>query len=119
MTFDYGRIRAVATRQIRDKGFPATIEKPGKPSGDPWNPTPGVSTRHPIHVVQEFHRFRDAEGALIGQTVHTLLVAAEGTTPEKADKVALGGETRWHEVAEVRPVAPGGVAVMYELDLQD
>ena len=122
--FDYARPRATATRLIKRFGYTATLERPGAPTGPDWNQTPGTPARHPITVVENTHRVRDQSGTLIGQTLVTLTISTEGgIVPAKGDRVALVAPadvtsgTAWHEVGEPRRVAPGGVAVMYEVDL--
>lgn len=116
MTFDYSRPRATAERLLGRFGFQAVLEKPGEPTGDPWNPgPPGEPTEHPITVVQQFERLRDRDGTLVGQTVLTLLVStAGGVIPAKEDRVRVKGV--WREVMEVRPVSPGGEDLMFEVD---
>lgn len=115
MTFDYSRPRATAERLLERFGFEVILEKPGEDGGDPWNPGPGEPTQHPITVVQQFERLRDRDGTLIGQTVLTLLVStAGGIIPAKSDRVQIKGV--WREVLEVRPISPGGVDLMFELD---
>lgn len=117
MSFDYSRLRATAERLLDRFGFKVILEKPGEDGGDPWNPGPGEPTQHPITVVQQYKQVRDASGTLIAQTQHTLLISTEGgVIPAKEDAVIINGERR--EVLAVRPVSPGSVDLLYEVDVQ-
>ncbi len=73
-----------------------------------------------------FQEIRDQSGSLIGQTRHTLTVTADpDAVPLKSHTVAIGitaeqadESSAWIEVVEIRPLAPAGVAVLYEIDVQ-
>ena len=76
-------------------------------------------------VVDLDRRIRDRDGTLIEGAGRSLIVSTDGlefVTPEKGDAVMIGPgvypETmQAHEIAEVRPLSPGGVVVIYEIDL--
>ncbi|MEF2073488.1 hypothetical protein [Consotaella aegiceratis] len=94
--------------------------------GNPWEPGGGTTTTtyHELAVVEGFEEVRDATGSLIGQTRHTLTVSAAGVKPLKSDTVAVGfaaadvtADTPFAAILAVRPLAPAGVAVLYEIDL--
>jgi hypothetical protein len=66
----------------------------------------------------------DASGTLIQQTQRTLTLEATGAEPTQADTIAVGvasddvtADTVWSVITEVRPLAPAGVALLYEVDL--
>lgn len=114
MTFDYARAKATAERLLAKFGQSATLRQQTA-SGDPWAPTL-TDTDTTVTVVDLNRRVRDAAGVLVAQSMRTLYVSTSaGVTPAKADKVQIGGE--WHEVAEVRALAPGGAVVFWECDL--
>lgn len=118
-----------AIRSVSDvsqpNGYPVTLRIPGEATGDPWDPQPGVTTYKTLYAVEGFQEIRDASGTLIGQTRHTLTVTADpDAVPMKSHQVAIGvaaedadEDSPWVEVVEVRPLAPAGVAVLYEIDL--
>ena len=122
-THDYSANAATANRLIGKYGRDCTLRKQGAPTGPGYAPVPGATTDHPI-VAADFtisHMDRDG-AALVRVTTRTLLVrAAEGVAPEKDDKVLLSGDLGtdpgWYAIAEVRPLAPGGTVVLYEVDL--
>lgn len=115
MTFDYARIRRTSERLLARFGQTATLIKPGIPVGPEWDQTQGSTTEHPITVVDENQMQRDQSGTLIGEAVHALIVStAGGVTPERADRVRLANG-RDLEVLDVRPTAPGGVVLLWEV----
>jgi hypothetical protein len=114
MAFDYTKTRQTAERLIARFGQSATLRQIAN-SGTEWAPTQ-AETDTTITAVDLNERVRDASGTLVGQTQRTLLVSTSaGVTPGKGDKVVIGGAE--HEVSEVRPLSPGGVDVMFEVDL--
>lgn len=117
MSFDYGMTRATATRLIQRFGQRAVLRRPAE-SGAPWNPT-RTPTDVDITAVDLDEEVRDRSGALVGQTQRRLLVSARvGVTPTKADTVSIPARSAtFHQVSEVRPLAPGGSVLMWTLDL--
>lgn len=106
-------------------GFPATLQIPpvGAPA-NPWDPPSGSPTYATVYVVEGVREIRDAAGMTVVQTQRTLMVSATGAVPAKGQSVAVGvaaedvaPSTIWNEIAEVRPVSPAGIAVLYEVDL--
>lgn len=114
MTFDYARSKATAERLIARFGQPATLRQIVN-IGTEYAPTQ-ITTNTTITVVDQNQRVRDAAGVLTSETRRTLLVStAAGVTPAKAGKVQIGG--KWHEVAQVSPLSPGGTVIFWEIDL--
>lgn len=114
MTFDYARSRATAERLLARFGQSATLRKITT-SGPEYAPVL-TETDSTITVVDLERRVRDADGTLVGQSLRTLYVSTSaGETPEKGDKVVIGGVQ--HDIAEVRTLAPGGTVVMWECDI--
>ena len=116
MTFDYARPRATAERLIARFGRTATLRKPGAVTGPANDPTYGAPTDTTITCVDLEQRVRDG-ATLTDITRRTLIVSTSaGVTPSEGDTVVIdGGE---HEALEVRTLAPGGVTVMWEVDIQ-
>lgn len=91
----------------------------------PWDTTPADDPGlHELVAVDEYQQIRDAAGTLTGEQIRKLTVNATGAVPEKADRIAIGvakadvaADTLFEEIKMVRPVAPGGVALMFELEL--
>jgi len=106
-------------------GYPSTLQMPpaGSPA-NPWDPPAGSPTYATVYVVEGVREIRDAVGTTVLQTLRTLMVSAVGAGPNKGQQIAVGvaetdvtEDTVWNEIAEVRPLAPVGVAVLYEVDL--
>lgn len=111
-------------------GYPATLRKPaGAAPANPWEPPSGDPTYHPVIVLVSDKELRDVNGTLIGMTKRTITISgAAGVVPSDDDKIVLGAHltfmdaatddaVAWQEIAAVRPLAPAGIAVLYELDL--
>lgn len=114
MTFDYAKSAATAKRLIAQFGQSVTLRQVSN-SGTEYAPTQ-TTTDTAITAVDLNMRARDLNGTLVGETLRTLYVATgAGVAPGKGDKIQIGGA--WHEIAEVRPLAPGGTVVMWEVDL--
>ena len=79
-----------------------------------------------LTAMQDMRQVRDRAGNLVGRTDTILLVDATGEEPLRSDTIAIGvaptqvdGDTTFHDIASVEPVAPGGVPLMYEVTLAD
>lgn len=125
MKFDYAATAATAARLIDKFGRRAYLRKRGEQTGTAYDPAIDADMDHPITVVDLDRRIRDRDGTLIEGAGRSLIVSTDGlefVTPEKGDAVMIGPgvypETmQAHEIAEVRPLSPGGVVVIYEIDL--
>jgi hypothetical protein len=109
---------------LTDEGYIATLAIPGEAAGSSYDPVFGPPTFAELAVIEDTHRLRDINGTLINQTRRTLTVSATGIVPLKGYTVAVGVavadialDTVWTAIEEVRPLAPAGIAVLYEIDL--
>lgn len=117
-------IRSVGDASQPD-GYPVTLRIPGAITGPPYDPVEEPPTYKSLRCIEGYQEIRDQSGTLIGQTKHTLTVTAKpDVVPMKNYRVALGltseavsEASQWVEIAEVRPLAPAGVTVLYEIDL--
>lgn len=112
-----------------DAGYPVTLRIPGTTSGPDYDPVIGPPTYHTLHCIESSHLVRDASGTLIEQTLRTLTVTAvAGVVPSDNHQVLVGQDLTyvdeatdaalpWVGIVRVRPLAPAGTAVLYELDL--
>lgn len=111
-------------------GYPATLRKPaGSAPVNPWDPPAGNPTYHQVIVMVSDKELRDVNGTLIGMTKRTVTISGvAGVVPRDDDKIVLGlhltfvdeatdEAVAWQEIAAVRPLAPAGVAVLYDLDI--
>lgn len=133
MAEDWNAVAAevdAALRSVGDisqpNGYPATLRIPGNgQQQNPWDPPSGSVTYAELVVVQDTREMKDVNGTLIGQTVRTLMCNATGVVPHDDMMIAVGvgvsdvtDDTVFEEILAVRPLAPAGVAVLYEIDLQ-
>lgn len=113
--FDYAKAGATALRLLDRFGAPLAIRRQGPSTGDPWAPIPGATTDHPgTGCVIDYTAFERA-GTQIEAGERKALVAAKGlaVTPSVADRLVWQGEAL--EIVEVKPLAPAGVAVIFEI----
>lgn len=101
-----------------------TIRRTTGGAETPWDAGSPVTTYHEVTAIDREARMRDVAGTLILQTVRTLMVDATGVEPLKSDQIAVGvarGEvgpdTEWMQINDVAHVAPGGVPLMYKLEI--
>lgn len=134
MAEDWAAIAAEIDEAIRSvgdlsqpNGYPVTLRIPGATTGPIYDPVEGPPVYKTLHCVEGYQEIRDQAGTLIGQTKHSLTLSAKpDVVPLKSYRVALGitadeasEASQWIEIAEVRPLSPAGVAVLYDIDLVD
>jgi hypothetical protein len=109
-----------------DGALVCTLEQKTGGTEDPRTGPVATVTLSELVAVDFPVKIRDQAGMLVGHTVRTLTVNATGATPRKNDRVAVGvapdvadEDSDWHRITEVRPLAPTGVALLYELEIED
>ena len=135
MAEDWASIAAEVETAIRSightsqsDGYPATIRREVPGAVDPAEPLiPGepTITYTTVRVVVFDKELRDVNGTLIGMTKRTITISgAAGIAPTDDDTIAEGIEaadasesSAWQEIVAVRPLAPAGIAVLYELEI--
>ncbi|MDZ7904605.1 MAG: hypothetical protein U5N55_01565 [Cypionkella sp.] len=115
MPENWNAIASEVAAAIGDVGFAVTLRKRTSGPATPWDATGVTITDSELAVVDDRYRVFDAAGNLLQRSIRTLIVAAGDAIPARADQVQVRGE--WFEIAEVRPLAPGGVDLLYEVDL--
>ena len=98
-----------------------TFTRPGA-QVNPWD-TAGTATTYKLFgidmgIKQLYAENTATEGGnrtSAVRRVRMLMVDATGTVPAIGDRVALNSKA--HDVLEVRPLAPGGVPLYYELEV--
>ena len=91
----------------------------------PWAmPSANDSVDYEVTAIEDVRDIRDMSGTLIGMQKRTLTINATGVQPLKSDRIAVGvapadvtADTVFEEILAVKPLAPGGVALLYELEL--
>jgi hypothetical protein len=115
MAEDWNAIASEVAAAIGEVGFEVTLRKVTVGPATPWDEAGVTTTDTALRCIDDRYRVRDAQGNLLQQSMRTLTVAVGAVMPAKADRVLVRGA--WHEIAEVRPLAPGGVDLLYDLDL--
>lgn len=96
-----------------DAGFLALLERPASSGGDPWNPTPDALQTASVAIVLSEFTNDEIDGTTILATDKKVLVSATGMEPKPGDMLTISGAK--HQVINSKPLAPAGVAVMYEV----
>jgi len=122
MTFDYARARATAARLIASFGQTVTLRKPGATTGPSYDPVPGAPDDYTAKAVDLNRLIRNMNNRLIRNMNDVTVTAVSRTlfldasvSPAKGDQVQIGSE--WCEITVSRPLAPGGVNVLYEVEV--
>lgn len=96
-----------------DAGFIALLERPVVSGGDPWNPTPASSQSANVAIILSEFTNDEIDGTTIFATDKKVLVSATGMAPMPGDGLTISGVR--HQVINSKPLAPAGVAVLYEV----
>lgn len=111
---DWASVASEVSAALSEVGFPVTLEQPGAETGPAYDPTIGSPTLHTVSAIDDQIRKRDA-GGLVTETVRVLTIAAD-VTPAKGWRVQVRGQ--WHRIAAVLPLAPGGVDLLFDCELE-
>jgi hypothetical protein len=99
-----------------------TFTRPAASQVNPWD-APGTPTTYTLTAIDQGIRQVYVDGNATESTartsatrfVRTLMVDALGTAPQIGDRVSIGGQS--HDVLRVLPLAPGGVAIYYKVEV--
>lgn len=112
MSEDWAAIQAEVADAVASVGFAATLERQcptdGPEGGAEW------ATVATITVIDDTITRRDAGGMVTGET-RVLTIKGNGIVPQKGWRVQVRGV--WHRIAAVKPLAPGGVDLLIDLEL--
>ena len=117
---DYADIRTDADAAITEAGQPGFLRRMTAGSGlDPWNPGSGAVTDYPVVFVLLDYAARDRDGTLIRQNDQQALIRAGGlpVEPTDADQLVDASGLSF-EIVAMRPLAPGGVALLYQAQVR-
>jgi hypothetical protein len=116
MSIDWDAIAQEASAAIAEVGFTAILQKATGGPTTPWATGSPTLTNTEITVIDDGIRDRYIPGTLITRKTRVLTVAVDnGVVPEKADRVQV--RDVWHDIEEVMPLAPGGVDLLYDVEL--
>jgi hypothetical protein len=116
MPIDYEAIAAEVSDAIAEVGFTAILRKETGGPATPWDAGAPTVADTEITVIDDGIRDRYIPGTLTTRRSRVLTVAvANGSIPAKPDQIQVRGV--WFEIEEVMPLAPGGVDLLYEVEL--
>jgi hypothetical protein len=115
MPENWSSIAAEIATAMRDVGFPVTLQATALI--DPASPDPvhGEPNEYEVHAIDDQIKRRDGNGT-ITETVRVLTVEASGVVPVKGWNVVVN--CKRHRIAQVWPLALGGVDLLYDLELE-
>jgi hypothetical protein len=115
MAEDWNAVAADVASAMREVGFPVTLEAASLV--DPTSPDPvqGVAQEYEVYAIDDQIRRRDGNGT-ITETVRVLTIEVAGIVPLKGWHVVV--RCKRHRIAQVMPLAPGGVDLLYDLEIE-
>ena len=118
-TFDYAKTRDTADRLLTKFGQSVTISRTSR-SGTPHDPTIATQTYPATAAIVEFSsNVTHFAGEQIMSGDKLALIAAGGLAIEPdptTDKLIVGGIA--HSIVKIMQINPGGVAVLYEVQIR-
>lgn len=116
MPEDWTAVASDVTAALAEVGMAATLTRPGTGPTTPWDATavtPGAALA--VTVMRDTWTRRKVDGALIlADDMFFLMDSA--SAPTINDRLSIGGE-EWR-VVRVTPTSPGGVNVLFEVQLR-
>lgn len=117
MAEDWNAIRSEIATALGDVGFTAQVRRVSRAAGpNAWTPGSPTTTDTPVKVISGTFQFGQIDGTLIRSTDRKITVEAGQIAPTPEDKLVIGGVE--HEIVAVMPLDPGGVALLYEIQVR-
>lgn len=117
MAFNYFSSRATAERLIENFGRELTLTQPGAETGDEWDPTIASGTDQTVVAVEiEAEERPEGVSLAVAKRRKFLISTSAGVTPVNGDVLTVDAVP--HKIAEVMPLSPAGVVVMWEVTLE-
>jgi hypothetical protein len=117
MAENWAGIAAEVSEALASVGFTATLRKTTETAGpNEWTPGVPVVTDTAVTILSGNFRLDQIDGTLIQATDRLITMEARTVVPSPGDSLLIGGKD--HEVIMVRPLDPGGVAVLYEVQVR-
>lgn len=113
MSENWAAVAAEIADAIASVGFEAFLEV----QCDNGGPEGGAefAQLEPITVIDDQIKRRDA-GGMVTEQVRMLTIRGNGTVPVKGWRVQVRGD--WHRIGQVWPLAPGGVDLLFDLEVE-
>lgn len=118
MAEDWAAIAAEVSGALAEVGFQATIDRTTGGAETPWGTEAATVTTYSVTVVDDGIKSLtqpQIDGTLIVRTSRVLTIATGSVIPAMGDTITLHGQE--HAITAVMPLAPGGVALLFEVEL--
>lgn len=117
MTYDWAKKQATAARLITKYGQVCVLSQAGVRSGPDWDPVIGEPVLTDVTAVDLNILQKPEAGYLVTEQTRKLFIAVPAAVvPKQDDTITIGGAV--HKLQTVKPLAPGGVTLFYEADLE-
>lgn len=117
---DYERIKLNAAKSIKRAGKRVYVVVRERIGGTPRNPVYG-NAYHPAWAVELNQRLKNLDGSLAPGVAHTMMISTEGLDIkiDNTHMISLdqSDETASYSILDVRPLQPGEVILLWEVDL--
>ena len=109
----YGRLQGTASRLL-DRFQQGTIiyRQPGTPTGDPFNPTPGVPVDHPLDATATGVSQEYVDGTQVLATDKEITAAVFAVTPDSSGELVVDGQVL--QIVRLWQVPAAGVPVAWK-----
>lgn len=109
----YARAEATAARLIAKYGKASKIVREGAPSGPPHAPVPGADVEHDCVLVETKYDIANRDATLVAKGDKLGIISpAVDVVPLLSDRIRIDGKL--HQLADVQPLNPGGLVVLYK-----
>lgn len=115
MSEDWGAVALDVIEALKEVGTTGTLRRFSAGSAKPWEASTATETDTAVRVMFDEFTWGQRAGSTIEANDVRLIVATEGLTapPTPADKLIVGGTT--YTIVEVKPLRPGGVDLLYDV----
>ena len=116
MAEDWAAIAQEVAGEIADIGFTVTLQRMADGPATPFDTADEMPDRQALKAVEGKAYRRLFGGTSEVMTGRTLLIGATGIAPRKDDILTVRGVE--HSITAVMPLAPGGVDLLWKVELQ-
>lgn len=119
MTFDYTRSATTAAKLIAKFGQAGSFKRTAAGTGPAYDPGDGATTSHACTLVDLEYNDHEIDGTLIRTGDKKVFVSTSGVsiTPAVSDRLVIGDAS--YEIMSIKPLAPGGTVVFWEIQARN
>lgn len=122
---DYAEDRLDTDAELREDGAPVVLSRNvgGTVVGGTGQYVPGTEITIPTHALLKAYKSHEIDGTNVLRTDTKCMLSAEAVfrqnvVPAVGDMLTVSGLGKKFRVMDVQPLAPGGIAVFYWLQLR-